>query len=247
MSQTNASDFDTVLRDLVIRVATNKAQCHLKNARAAMNVLGQYLINTFEEEQLEEEQLEEEPIDQSASQYILSCVEKINLVCRELTAALQFDNHHGAVNPSRLLRQLTAAADLVTLFLVHAYPTHCLPRIGIQYINTLGHHYVKVVLEKLPSVKFLKVIVVTHDDSVLEENSSCDCPICYESVAATGTIYTNCHHGFCITCIKGLITSVGMSAKEKKPVCPMCRVEIKDLKIGSLEVFNEVQNHLSML
>ena len=235
MSQPNYSENQVMRdRDLVISVAVNMAQRHFENATTAMDDLAHSLAVTIEQG---------EPLEQSFSQYILSCVAKIELVCRELTASLQIYNNGDTVNPNGLLRRLTGSAKLLNFFLVHGYPEQCLPRITIQYVNRPVNPYIKVLLERQPNLKFLKNIVLVHDESVV----SCDCPICYETVQATGSIYTNCNHGFCVTCIKDLVTSVGKSTEEKKPVCPMCRIEIIDLKIGGLEVFNEVQNHLSTL
>ena len=75
---------------------------------------------------------------------------------------------------------------------------------------------------------------------------ACDCPICLESVADTSAIYTNCCHGFCVTCIKDLATSIKNNGRNKTPACPMCRQEITQLK-GSLDVCDEVKNHLTSI
>lgn len=74
----------------------------------------------------------------------------------------------------------------------------------------------------------------------------CDCPICFESIADTAAVYTNCSHGFCVTCIKGLATSIKDRNRNQKPTCPMCRQEITELK-GSVEVCTEVNNHLTSI
>jgi hypothetical protein len=70
---------------------------------------------------------------------------------------------------------------------------------------------------------------------------ACECPICFDAVSADASISTNCGHGFCGTCINGLATA------NKKPSCPMCREAITELKMGSQEVLNEIQNHISAL
>ena len=75
---------------------------------------------------------------------------------------------------------------------------------------------------------------------------SCDCPICLESVDDTAAIYTNCSHGFCVDCIKGLATSIKNNGLNQTPACPMCRQEITQLK-ASLDVCTEFKNHLSAL
>lgn len=229
MSQTHSSD--TFINTLV-ETDMNLAEHHIDKARTLMDEFAQYISLTIFEGS--------EPLEQSVSQYILSGVTKIDKICRELTTALRYDNNNDTVSVTRLLHRLTAAADFLNLFLRQVDPTHTIPRIVIQNEN----RNVNLVLENLLNVKCLKEIVVVHDESI---TFSCDCPICFETVAETSAIYTNCHHGFCSTCIKCLITSVSKSTKEKKLACPMCRLEIIDLKIGGLEVFNDIKNHLFML
>ena len=221
------------LRDQLISVSTNFARTHLEKATTAMDELTAYFLSLEEEE---EEGPNEQPTD---------IIVKMRLVCCELTSALQFDNNRGTVSPTGLLRRLRAAARFMTLLLGHMYPTQAIPRISIEYINRPVNPYVKLITTKSPSVRLLKDIAVEH----VTEELWCihDCPICFETISTTATIYTNCHHGFCVTCVKGLVTSIARSAEEKIPTCPMCRAEIKDLKTASLGVFNKVNNHLSML
>jgi len=243
MSQTVASENqESVFNALVRGVVTKQVEEYFEKAVTLMDDLAKYLVDTIEKE--------EEPLEQTASQYVFACVARIKRICLELSSALAHDNITGGrnISPSRLsrfLRRVKGAASMLNIVFQASYPDHCLSRIVILHRPTFKS--VRVIWEKPQNVKFLKEIVVAHDETVAEDKSSCDCPICYESVEPFAAIYTNCHHNFCVTCIKGLITYVGRSTEEKKPVCPMCRVEIKDLKIGGLEVFNEVQKHLSVL
>ena len=239
MSQPNASENqESVFNDIGTKddiitdaIGTKDAEQHFEMANTIMDDLAKYLCDTMEKE--------EEPLEQTASQYVFACVARIKKICLYLSAALERN-----ITSSRLssfLRRVRGAVSLLNLIFQASYPDHCLSRIVIVYRPTFKS--VSVIWEKPQNVKFLKEIVVAHDETV----ASCDCPICYESVEPFSAIYTNCHHGFCVTCFKGLVVSVGRSSEEKKAVCPMCRVEIKDIKIGCLEVFNEVNNYLSKL
>ena len=226
---------DDIITDDIITddIGTKDAEEHFEMANTIMDDLAKYLCDTMEKE--------EEPLEQTASQYVFACVARIKKICLYLSAALERN-----ISSSRLssfLRRMKGAVSLLNLVFQASYPDHCLSRIVIVYRPTFKS--VGVIWEKPQNVKFLKEIVVAHDEK--EENSSCDCPICYETVEPFAAVYTNCHHGFCVTCFKGLVTSVGKSTEEKRAVCPMCRVEIKDIKIGGLEVFNEVNNYLSKL
>jgi hypothetical protein len=51
-----------------------------------------------------------------------------------------------------------------------------------------------------------------------------ECQICYE---ATCNAYTNCHHEFCIGCIRTHINSCNTNGK--RPTCPICRERIKQV------------------
>lgn len=245
MSQTNASENQEIqgeeINAIIMDMFTNVIEEHFEKAKSIMDELAQYLYDTILKE---ENPLE--PLEQTTSQYIFACVAKIKKICLYLSAALDLDaldtgRNISSSRLSRFLRRMRGAADILNIAFQASHPTDCLSRIVILYRPTFKS--VSVIWEKPPSVKFLKEIVVAHDETV----SSCDCPICYESVTATEAIYTNCHHSFCVTCFKGLVVSVGKSTEEKRPVCPMCRVKIIGLKIGGLEVFNEVKNYLSRL
>jgi hypothetical protein len=233
MSQADASE--SVLNSIITDdIGTKDAEEHFEMANTIMDDLAKYLCDTMEKE--------EEPLEQTASQYVFACVARIKTICLYLSAAL--DTGGTNITSSQLssfLRRMKGAVSLLNLVFQASYPDHCLSRIVILYRPTFKS--VSVIWEKPQNVKFLKEIVVAHDETV----ASCDCPICYETVEPFAAVYTNCHHGFCVTCFKGLVVSVGKSTEEKRAVCPMCRVEIIDLKIGGLEVFNEVNNYLSKL
>lgn len=89
----------------------------------------------------------------------------------------------------------------------------------------------------LPQPSYFKAVSLTMAPSV-----ACQCPICFEEVSAEASVYTACGHGFCGVCIKELSEKCN-----KKPSCPMCRREIKELMIGSQETLNDIKSHISCL
>jgi len=51
-----------------------------------------------------------------------------------------------------------------------------------------------------------------------------ECPICYENVCDS---YVDCKHAFCIGCIKQHVDT--LNARRSAPICPMCRVDVKQV------------------
>lgn len=218
------------VRAQVIDVAFNLVRRHLEDARDKMTDLAQYLMTGPTEQQ-------------DSLQYILTGVEKVQKICDELTNALQNDTRN-VVDPSTTLTRLRAGAGILN-HLIRAISNAQCPGIVIRHEN----RRVKLILETLrPSCsKFLKELSVVHDATVTISDTECDCPICFETVAKPEAIYTTCGHGFCVTCIKGLATSVSKATKETKPSCPMCRREITELKTRSQNICNEIKTHLTGL
>jgi len=214
----------------LIDVRTNLVQRHLEKARTEMNDFALLLTD-------------QEGYSLPPGQYILNCFKKVSTICEELTSALQNDTQN-IVDPTRMLSRLNAGVGILN-HIVQAFSETNVICLVIKFENRT----VKVSCEDFPPSrsKFLKKLAVIHDISVTTRDAECECPICFESVPKTEAIYTSCCHGFCVTCIKGLATSVSKAIKETKPVCPMCRREITDLKTESLELCNEVKTHLSAL
>ena len=51
-----------------------------------------------------------------------------------------------------------------------------------------------------------------------------ECPICYENVCDS---YVDCKHAFCLGCIKRHVDT--LNARRSTPICPMCRVDVKQV------------------
>lgn len=92
---------------------------------------------------------------------------------------------------------------------------------------------------------YLKDISLVHDINNTDTTTSCDCPLCFESITATDSIVTNCNHSFCVTCINGYATAIKNNTK--KPNCPMCRTNLTTFTIGNQTVYEETREHIANL
>ena len=211
-------------RPSLIDVRANLHVRHLLNARTKMDELARYIIAG--------------PENEETGNYILTGVAKLDDICKELTAALRNDTL-GVIDPSPLLTRLNASAMIFTMLCqgIGVSNTPLVIRHENRNVRLVVDH-VQLHLQNSP----IKNIVVLQSVDITEVASH-DCPLCYETFAPTDTIYTNCHHGFCVTCIKGFTTSI----KNKKPTCPMCRQAITSMNAGNPSICTEIQNHLSAL
>jgi len=89
---------------------------------------------------------------------------------------------------------------------------------------------------------YFKEVSLVHDLTVAEDAPECDCPLCFDAVPATDIIVTNCNHSFCGTCVKGFSTSI--KDKTQIPNCPMCRTDLTEFKVGSPQVYADIQSHI---
>jgi hypothetical protein len=62
-----------------------------------------------------------------------------------------------------------------------------------------------------------------------------ECPICFENYSIENNVYTNCHHTFCSECIKKHLDTF---LDKPVPTCPMCRTDIKELSMYSIELLS---------
>ena len=209
----------------LIDANANIIYSHLLDARTQMNDLAQYLA--------------EPPASIDFRTYILAGMTKVENTCRILTLVLRSDRHNIA-DISSLLFRLRAAASIFNIFIATELPT---ANVSVEIQEEYQTVRMVVDCERTQKSTFMKNIAIVQDLTITPEDSARDCPICYETVAPMETVYTNCRHSFCVTCIKGLATSV----KNVKPCCPMCRQEITTMNAGSLVVCNEVKNHLTSI
>ena len=92
---------------------------------------------------------------------------------------------------------------------------------------------------------YLKDISLVHDINNTDTTTSCDCPLCFESITAADSIVTNCNHSFCGLCINGYATAIKNNTK--KPNCPMCRTDLTTFTIGNQQVYEETREHIANL
>ena len=89
---------------------------------------------------------------------------------------------------------------------------------------------------------YFKEVSLVQDLTITEDAPKCECPLCFDDFAATDIIVTNCNHSFCGTCVKGFSTSI--KDKTKIPNCPMCRTNLTEFKVGSQQVYADIQSHI---
>ena len=89
---------------------------------------------------------------------------------------------------------------------------------------------------------YFKEITLVQDLTITEDAPKCACPLCFDDFAATDVVVTNCNHSFCGDCVKGFSTSI--KDKTKIPNCPMCRTNLTEFKVGSQQVYEDIQNHI---
>jgi hypothetical protein len=95
---------------------------------------------------------------------------------------------------------------------------------------------------KRTSAYFKEIALIQDIITINDDAPACDCPLCFDAVPATDCIVTNCKHSFCVTCVKGFATA--NKDKTKKPVCPMCRTDLTEFKVGNQQVHNEISEHI---
>jgi len=180
------------------------------------------------------------------SQYLLTVIGIIMVICNNLTSALSIDIYHSPVEPELLLERLNVQVELCNGILQTRTPP-----INYRVTVSLAERRVEMkIINISPLVPkktsdYLKELSLVQDLTVHEDGPSCECTICFDDVSAKNAIFTSCSHGFCGTCIKRFATSI--KDMTKKPSCPMCRAEITELKMGNLELYNEISNHITVL
>jgi hypothetical protein len=187
------------------------------------------------------------------SQYLLTSIGIVDVICRELTTALRYDNTQAlpVIQIDPLLSQLVAQVTRLNHIIQASNSGSVM--VGIALTDRVFQFSL---IESAPTrpvmtpvvlrgSAYLKQVALVQDLTVSKEAPSCECPLCLEETKAVDTILTNCKHGFCGTCIKSLATSIKDSTK--KPCCPMCRQEITELTARTFEAYNEMEQHISSL
>jgi hypothetical protein len=89
---------------------------------------------------------------------------------------------------------------------------------------------------------YLKEVSLVLDLSACEDQTECECPLCYDQIFNKDALHTNCSHSYCITCVKNMATSI--KDKTIQPSCPLCRTTITELKTSTATILNDYRSHL---
>lgn len=183
--------------------------------------------------------------------FAMTAFDNINAFCEKINVALQYDIvDRPLIRPALLFQYLSTHVELintildtiaqspfrVVVYLQGREFSVCLVNIS-PAANT--HHNVK------RSSAYLKEISLVQDLAVPDNVDGCDCPLCFEEISATDAIVAQCKHSFCAPCIKGY--SFAIKDSTKKPNCPMCRADITQFKIGNVEIYEDIREHLLKL
>jgi len=104
---------------------------------------------------------------------------------------------------------------------------------------------------KKRTIEYLKEMTVEHENANQKQVTTSPssehntCPICLTEIEHHHSIYTQCNHGFCASCMKDLTTSIKDNTTE--PSCPLCRSTITKLVTENHELCLEMSNHLTSL
>jgi hypothetical protein len=71
----------------------------------------------------------------------------------------------------------------------------------------------------------------------------CECNICYdETLKSENIVSLNCHHNFCVSCVRNIITT--SRTQLKNPTCAYCRETIETITVQNKDTLNDVNNFI---
>jgi hypothetical protein len=187
-----------------------------------------------------------QPLMAPATDYVIGVMTQTNLFCTKINLALASDSQERPnILPIPLFEYFTSQIQCFNTIL--SSMIHSQIRVETHFQNRLFNWTLvnpttpPATVAKRTSA-YLKEIVLIQDLSIEEDAPVCDCPLCFDKVAAADIIVTNCKHSFCGTCVKGMTNAI--KDKTKKPDCPMCRTDLTEFKIGNQQVYNDIQEHI---
>ena len=175
--------------------------------------------------------------------FVVSSIEEMELFCNKINRALEFDNPtRPLIRPQHLLAHLsTIIESFNTIFAQSRLRMKALyedRKFSVEFI-TVGPAPVRVNRKRASA--YLKEVALVQDTAI-EDQVLCECPLCFDEFDAASVIVTNCKHSFCAPCIKGYSTAIKDTTK--KPNCPMCRTDITEFKMGKVDIYEEIRGHL---
>jgi hypothetical protein len=108
-------------------------------------------------------------------------------------------------------------------------------------VRNLMNDYNNVELNNLTSIskerrlQMLNIIPILDTTNKIDCENCEDCSICYEEKQNMDKVTLNCGHQFCGECIDKTINNY---TQYSKPICALCRAEIKTLNIKNPEIYN---------
>jgi len=132
-------------------------------------------------------------------------------------------------------RFIECATNMCQLYINHEQ----LPNELHKIYNSLYPTEKKVLIE-------ISTKTQTHTNTQTQINKKQECPICYDEIASSEQITTNCQHVYCRPCIDEFLYQETSKPRQQqqqhhKVYCPMCRTEITSLETQNQKTKNDLQ------
>jgi len=90
------------------------------------------------------------------------------------------------------------------------------------------------VIMSLPRHRKYNINSVMNTEKTENQETDCDCPICYDNINSKDIVSTNCNHKLCVPCLSRYFDSLNQYAN-KQPVCSLCRTSVNQLTFNNEE------------
>ena len=115
-------------------------------------------------------------------------------------------------------------------------------QISQLYLNheQLQHELQNIFQSLYPTEKKAPIEFILRQTTTTTTTTTQECPICYDEIATSEQMKTNCQHIYCAPCVNQFLyqeTSKQRQQKQQqiKVCCPMCRTEITSLETQNQE------------
>ena len=119
----------------------------------------------------------------------------------------------------------------------------CATQILQIYLNheQLPHELQKIYQTLYPTEKKAPIEFL-YNETTTTATTTQECPICYDEIAPSEQMKTNCQHIYCAPCVNQfLYQETSRQRQQIKVCCPMCRTEITSLETQNQETKNKLQ------
>ena len=91
------------------------------------------------------------------------------------------------------------------------------------------------------TLKDITIFVIDNYRKSYNDDESCECPICFDSITNQTVLITNCNHKYCSDCVmKYLDTCI---EKTISPCCALCREKYTLFEVHDNNIFDELTNY----